>query len=175
MASSIVLADDSGVATGSPSKGTTRTDPTTQWNWLSSTTVTDSRASAPVPVGTNSYERFRFAHITGTFTQLSNCLWAHTAGTFGSNIALVGVVTSTYTTPSTSANAALTQDMTSAISIASGQAVLFSTTGPEAAAPATTLSAAGYTQYLVTQAQVALGATAGDNSGITLSVQYDET
>ena len=175
MASTLVLADDTGAATGSPAKGTTRVNPTTNWNWLNSTTVTTAPASAFIVIGTNSYERFRFGVITGTFTELSNGLWAHTAGTFGSNITLMGVVTSTYTTPAVTTNAALTEDMTAAIAVGSGQTVLFSTTGPEGAAPAATLTAAGYTQYLATQMLTASGAATGATATATLSLQYDES
>jgi hypothetical protein len=86
----------------------------------------------------------------------------------------MGVVTSTYTTPATSTNVALTVNMTSAISIGSGQSVLFSTTGPYASSPASTLTTAGYTQYLATQLQTTVAALPGDTSTITLTLQYNE-
>jgi hypothetical protein len=89
-------------------------------------------------------------------------------------LTLKGTVTSTYATPATTTNASLTTDMTSAISIASGLSVDFSTTGPEAASPTSTLSAAGYTQYLATQLQTTSSAAAGDTATVTLTLQYDE-
>ena len=64
--------------------------------------------------------------------------------------------------------------MTSAISIGSGASVSFHTTGPEAASPTSTLSAAGYTQYLATQLQTGGSAAAGDTATVTLTLQYNE-
>jgi hypothetical protein len=89
-------------------------------------------------------------------------------------LTLKGVVSSTYATPSTTTNASLTQNMTAIISIGSGQAVLFSTTGPYAASPTSTLAAAGYTQYLATQMQTSNTAAGGNTATVTLTLQYDE-
>lgn len=174
MASSFQWARDTGAATGSPSKGTTRTVPVTDGNWKSVDDATTSASAAPVIAGTNSYETFVFGKFTGTFTELSNGLWAHTGGTFGTGLSLSGIVTSTYTTPSQTANAALTEDMTTAISIGSGQTVLFSTTGPEDASPTATLAASGYTQFLATQLQATVAATPGGIGTLTLTLQWDE-
>ena len=60
----------------------------------------------------------------------------------GTGLTIKGTVSSTYATPATTANAALTTTMTSVIAIASGLAVLFSTTGPYDASPTATLAAA---------------------------------
>lgn len=130
--------------------------------------------SAPIVAGTNSFSKYQFGKFTGTFNQISSGLWAHTAGVFGSGLTVKGVVTSTYATPSNAANAALTQDMTPVIAITSGQAVLFSTVGPEGASPTTTLSSAGYSQYLVTQLQTTNAASSGDTVAATFTLRYNE-
>lgn len=65
-------------------------------------------------------------------------------------------------------------DMTTAIAIGSGAAVLFHTTGPEGASPTSTLAAAGYTQYLASQLQTTGSAGAGDTATVTLTLRYDE-
>lgn len=113
--------------------------------------------------------------FSGSFNLISAGLWAHTATAMGTGLTVKGTVTSTYTTPSTVANAALTTDMTAVIAIGSGLAVLFSTTGPYAASPTTTLAAAGYTQYLVHQLQTTTAAAAGDTAAGTWTLQYSES
>lgn len=174
MAATFEFNEDNGAATGSPSKGTTRNTAVTQVNWKNTDDVSTAYSSSPITAGNNSYTKYQFGKFTGTFNQISAGLWAHTSGTLGTGLTLKGVVTSTYATPSTTANAALTQNMTSAISIGSGQTVLFSTTGPEAASPTSTLSASGYTQYLATQLQTTGSAAAGDTATVTLTLQYNE-
>lgn len=174
MPASVTFQRDTGAATGSPAKGTSRGN-AGDVNWKNVDDIATGPSSAKIVAGNNSFEIFLFALISGTFTQLSNGLFAHTAGTYGAGFTLVGAVSSTYTTPSTSANAALTVDMTSPIAITSGEAVLFSTTGPEDASPTSTLSAAGYSQYMVTQLQTTAAASAGLTSTQTLSFQWDET
>lgn len=80
-----------------------------------------------------------------------------------------------YTTPSTTANANLTTNMTSAIAIGSGVAVWFGATGPEASGKATSSTAATtYTNFLTTQLQTTGSAAAGDTAQVTLTLQYSE-
>lgn len=174
MAATFEFNEDNGAAAGSPPKGTTRTTAVTQNNWKNTDDVATAYSSSPIAAGSNSYTKYQFGKFTGSFNQILSCLWAHTAGALGTGLTLKGVVTSTYATPSTAANAALTQNMTTAIAIGSGQAVNFHTTGPEAAGPTATLSAPGYTQYLATQLQTSGSAAAGDIGSVTLTLQYDE-
>jgi hypothetical protein len=184
MAATFNWCEDNGTATGSPAHGTTQsgfgadTHYPTDVNWKS---VDDNTAnsgtaysSSPIQAGNNSFEKWQYGHFSGSFNQISSGLWAHTATSFGTGLTLKGVVTSTYTTPATATNANLTVNMTSAIAIGSGQAVNFSTTGPYAASPTSTLSAAGYTQYLVCQLQTTTSAAAGDTAQVTLTLQYNE-
>lgn len=175
MAATFEFNEDNGAATGSPSKGTTRNTAVADVNWKNADNTTGTAYSAaPIQAGNNSFTKYQFGKFTGTFNQISNGLFAHTAGVLGTGLTLKGTVTSTYATPATSANGALSTDMTSAIAIGSGLAVSFSTTGPEAAGPTSTLSAAGYTQYLATQLQTSGSAAAGDTATVTLTLQYDE-
>lgn len=174
MAATFEYNEDNGAATGSPAKGTTRNTAVTQVNWKNTDDVATAYTTSPITAGNNSYTKYQFGKFTGTFNQISSGLWAHTAGVLGTGLTLKGVVTSTYATPSTTANAALTTDMTSVIAITSGATVLFSTTGPEAASPTSTLSAAGFTQYLATQLQTTGSAAAGDIGSITLTLRYNE-
>ena len=173
MAATFEFNEDNGTQTGSPLKGTTRNTTVTQQNWKNIDDVASSYASYPVSAGSNSFPKYQFGKFTGTFNQISSGLWAHTAGALLSGISLYGAVTSTYATPSTGATAGLS-DITSITAIGSGAAVNFSTTGPEAASPTSTLSAAGYSQYLVTQIRTTGSAPAGDNGNVTTTLRYNE-
>lgn len=174
MAATFEYNEDNGTQTGSPLKGTTRNTAVTQVNWKNVDDVATAYTASPITAGDNSFTKHQFGKFTGTFNQISSGLWAHTAGVLGTGLALKGVVTSTYATPSTTTNAALTTTMTSVIAIGSGAAVQFDTVGPEDATPASTLAAAGYTQYLATQLQTTGSAAAGDIGSITLTLRYNE-
>lgn len=173
MAAIFEFNEDNGTQTGSPLKGTTRNTAVTQVNWKNTDDVATAYTSSPITAGNNSYPKYQFGKFTTPFNQVSAGLWAHTAGTLGAGLTLAGKVTSAYLTPATTALAGTT-DMTTAIAIGSGAAVLFSTTGPENAAPSATLAASGYSQYLVTQLQTTGGAGAGDTATVTLTLRYDE-
>jgi len=173
MAATFEFNEDNGAATGSPAKGTTRNTAVTQVNWKSVDDVATAYTAASVNAGDNSFPKYQFGKFTGTFNQISAGLWAHTAGTFGTGLTLYGAVTSTYATPSQSATAGLS-DISAVTAIASGATVLFHTTGPEGATPTATLAAAGYTQYLVTQARTTGSASTGDSATMTLTLRYSE-
>jgi hypothetical protein len=175
MAATFEFDEDTGTATGSPAKGTTRTHNVTNVNWKNIDDSTTAYSSSPITAGNNSYEKWQSGHFSGSFSQILNGKFAHTAGTFGTGLALKGVVGTTYTNPSTAANGNLTTTMTTAISIGSGDAVQFGATGPEAAGKAaSTTSNPAWTQFLTTQLQTTSSAVAGDTATITLTLQYDE-
>lgn len=173
MAATFEYNEDNGAATGSPAKGTTRNTAVTQVNWKSVDDVSTAYSAAPINAGENSFPKYQFGKFTGSFNQISNGLWAHTAGTLPANTSLYGAVTSTYATPAQTATAGLS-DMSSVTAITSGTAVNFSTVGPEGASPTSTLSAAGYTQYLATQIRTTGSASPGDSGSITLTLRYSE-
>lgn len=185
MPATLTWCEDNGPATGSPSHGTTRTGfggsspPATDANWKNADDCTNNGgtpySAAPIFFGDNSFTKYQYWYFSGSFTSISAGLFAHTGGSLGTGLTLKGTVTSTYATPANSANAALTTDMTSPISIGSGLAVLFSTTGPQAGSPSSSISAAGYTQYLATQLQTTSGAAPGDTSTVTLTLQETQT
>jgi len=165
--------EDNGAQTGSPLKGTTRNTAVTQVNWKNVDDVATAYTSSPITAGANSFAKYQFGKFTGTFNQVSNGLWAHTAGTVGTGVVLAGKVTSTYATPSATAISGST-DMSTPIAITSGATVLFSTVGPEGATPTSTLAAAGFSQYLVTQVQTTASAAAGDIGTQTFTLRYNE-
>lgn len=172
---------DTGTQTGSPTKGTTRTTAVTDTNWKNTDTYGTAYSAAPISDGNNSFEIWNFGKFTGTFNQISAGLFAHTATAFGTGLTLKGTPACTgdgdrllYTTPSATANASLSVNMTSAIAIGSGVAVFFGATGPEATGKASTMTTNPcYTNYLTTQLQTS-GAAAGDTATVTLTLQYNE-
>ena len=169
--------EDNGAASGSPAKGTTRTLDRAEANWKNIDDSATAYTAAPITAGNNSYEKWTFGKFTGSFNQILNGLWAHTAGSLGAGLTIKGKVAPSggYTTPSTTANANLSVDMTSVISIGSGQAVQFGATGPEAAGKASSTTAnPAYTDWLAHQLQTTVSAAPGDTGTVTLTLQYDE-
>ncbi len=182
MAATFEFNRDTGTQTGSPTKGTTRTTAVTDTNWKNTDTYGTAYTAAPITAGNNSFEIWNFGKFSGTFNQISAGLFAHTATAFGTGLTLKGTPACTgdgdrllYTTPSATANTALTVDMTSAISIGSGVAVFFGATGPEATGKAASMTTNPcYTNYLTTQLQTSGSAAAGDTATVTLTLQYNE-
>lgn len=182
MAATFAWDEDTGTATGSPAKGTTRTAGVTDVNWKNSGTQATAYSAAPITAGNNSFEKWQFGHFSGTYNQISAGLFAHTATAFGTGLTLKGppAMTAdgdnlTYTTPSATTNANLSTNMTSAIAIGSGVAVWFGATGPEATGKAASMTTNPcYTNWLTTQLQTTGSAAAGDTATVTLTLQYNE-
>jgi hypothetical protein len=184
MSATFNFGGDNGTATGSPAHGTTRSGIgnstyVTALNWTATDDFTTSAASSPLVVTSGggtvySMPKYIYGIFSGTFTTISNCKWYHSSGTAGTGITLAGKVTSTYATPAQTALSG-TSDMTSTVSFSSGLSVDFSTTDPSAASPTSTLSAPGYTQYLVAQlAADGSSVSAGDSSTFAFTLEYDE-
>ncbi len=179
MAATFEWCEDNGTAAGSPPKGATRTIGRTEQNWKNVDDTTTAYSVAPISPGSNSFEKWMFGRYTGTFSSISNGLWAHTSGTPGSGLTIKGKVapgSNTYTTPATAANANLTVNMTSAIAIASGQAVQFGATGPEASGKGSSSSSnPAFTEWMTTQLQTSGSATPGTMATCTFTIQWDES
>lgn len=171
MSATTTWLEQNGAATGTPAHGTESTISSCDWKSVDDTTT--PRASAPVLAGENSYDKKIYLKFTGTFNQISAVKFAHTAGTLGTGISLVGKVTSTYTAPSVAALSSAS-DITTPTSIGSGASVLLGTSGPNDANPSASQTSQCYTQYLVTQVQTTTTAAAGDSGTATLTVQYNE-
>lgn len=152
--------------------GSTTDTTVSNCDWKSIDDASASRAANPVTAGGNSYSKYNYVAFTGTFNKISNVKFAHTAGTLGTGISLKGKVSSTYATPSTTALAGAT-DITSTTAIASGMAVTVGT-GDPSSATGTSITASGYTAFIITQVQTTSSAAAGDSGTATLTVQYDE-
>lgn len=172
MAATAAWYEDNGAATGSPAKGTTRAA-APNGDFKSVDDISTPRANARIIAGQNSFHKYRFVRFTGTFNEVSAGKFAHTAGAVGTGLDIVNKVTSTYATPSRAALSGST-NINAITPIASGQDVLFATSGPEAASPSANLTAAGYSQYIVTQLQTQASAAAGDIGDKTMTFQWNE-
>jgi len=189
MPATFTWCEDNGTATGSPVHGTTRTGfssgSATDMNWKTVDDCTNNGgtaySSAPITVpasGSNySMPKYQYGKFSGTFSTISSAKWsADTAqtGSLPTGVTLKGTVTSTYATPATT-NSSFGTDFSSVVAVGSGLSVNMATSGPENASPSSTLSAAGYTQYLATQLVVASTTTTpGDTPTITGTLQYNE-
>jgi hypothetical protein len=160
--------------------GESVTHTVTQVNWKNTDDVATAYTSSPITDGNNSFEKWQYGHFSGTYNTILNGLFAHTATAFGTGLTLKGPPAMTvdgdkltYATPSTSTNANLTTNMTTAIAIGSGVAVWFGATSPTGTKTASTTANPAYTNYLTTQLQTS-GASPGDTASVTLTLQYDE-
>lgn len=175
--------EDTGTATGSPAKGTTRTTGVTDVNWKNSGVQGNAYSDHPITAGNNSFEKWQFGKFTGSYNMILTGKFAHTAGACGTGVSLFGPTDTTgdgdrplYTTPAAATNnTACPFDMSAAISISSGKAVFFGDTGPEATGKAASTTAnPAYTNYLPTQLRTTGSAAPGDIATLTLTLQYLE-
>ena len=141
-------------------------------------------------VGTNSFEKWQYGRITGAFTQLLNGRFAHTGGALPANVTLFGPPTMTtdgdrraYRAPerTVGSGSQLLANITAITPIAQGAAVWFGLNSPGASGkvatfgPPASATAYAYTNYLVTQLRVGVGAASGVSpEAITLTVRFDE-
>ena len=167
--------EDNGAATGTPAKGATRTktgDNNSRSDFVAVDSATATKATSRIIAGKNSFQKYRFVKFSGTFNEVSSAKFAHTAGALGAGLSIVGKVTSAYATPSSNALQGVV-NISAPTQINNGMDVQFSTTGPEGAT-ANKLTAAGYTQYIVTQLQTQASAAKGDIGDMTMTLQWNE-
>jgi hypothetical protein len=179
MATTAFFCEDNGASTAgvNGNRGTTRTTGVTNVNWKSVDDVASAYSSNSINAGENSYEKFQFVAFSGAFNQISNVKWHHVSGTLGAGLTIKGGISGSgiYTTPSQTANAALTLDLTAIGSISTGFAITVGPSGAEAGGKASTSSSVpSYTQYLITQLQTTAAAAAGDTATVTFQVRFDE-
>jgi len=148
----------------------------TNWNLMNTdsydSTGTDYQLAAnriPVPSsGTNySYERWMRLKFSGTFNEITNIKFYHSAGSLSdANLDLLAGATSTAATPTNSASTVATTTLTSwdeeseAIDIT----------------PSGGITTTGYSEYAVVQLKVpSTVTTPGDIGSQTITFKYDES
>lgn len=178
MAAIFYWCEDNGAATGTPAKGTTSTYNVSNVNWKNADDTTTAYTSSPITAGSNSYTKYQYVLFSGTFNQITNVKWQHTTGaltgSFGVGLTLKGVTTSGYATPGTAANGSLTYNISDTGDIATGWALPLGYNGPHYAGAHSTITGAGYSQYIATQLQTTASAAAGNTATMTFTVRYDE-
>lgn len=156
-------------------------------NWKNTDDTATAYTASPIVAGNNSYTKWQWGAFTGSWNQLLNGLFGHTAGDFGTGITLICQPTMTqdsdkltYATPSTAdASATLTRNITLAQPIASGVAMWFGPWYPGTGTKTASYSNPGNgtpacTNFMGTQLKTTGSASAGDTATATLTLQYDE-
>ena len=149
----------------------------TNWNLMATdnydSTGTDYQSAAnriSVPSsGTNySYERWMRLKFSGTFNEISNIKFYHSAGTLSdANLDLLAGATTTAATPTNSASTVATTTLTGWDSAA--EAIDITPSGNITTSP-------GYSNYAVVQLKVpSTVTTPGDIGSQTITFQYDES
>jgi len=181
MASNTRWSEDSGAATGSPAKGTTRTVGVTNCNWGATGGPIADPSATPIAAGLNGFTKWQFVEFqaAGTFTLIQNGKFGHSAGALPANVTLFTRVTSTYVAPSATTDGAMTDQTTVDATLAAGAAVSFQITGPEAAGSAASIGSGTlpvFTQFMVSQIRVGGAASPGlFANDVTLKFQWDES
>jgi hypothetical protein len=145
--------------------------------WQNIDTPNDSLYSAnPIQAGNNSFAKYQWVAFSGTYNLIQNCILTHSSGIL-TNVALKCLISSVYVQPSTTAITGVTLTDITTVGQTTGT-VSFTTggSGPTGSPVATlTSSAAGSTQYLVTQLQTTPSAASGDIGSVILTLSYDES
>lgn len=181
--------EDFGASIGDPyARGTSRTSGVTQCNWKSAGDVSTSYSSAPVTAGENSFDKFQFVVLSGTFNEVKSGFWQHT---YNANHAQLGAGLSIlcrssgsgfYRTPAQTANANLIHNLTSTGAIATGLTVRLGQ-GADPQVSGFGIASSGImignmvtacTEYLGSQLQTQSSAAAGDLSSTTWTFQWTE-
>lgn len=181
MAATFVWEETNGT-TGVPTTSTPA-----NYDWKNIADSTTAYTASPITAGNNSFGKWIYGKFTtGTFNNLLNGKWSHTAGVTDANTTLWGAPTMTadadrltFATPSTTlkeTGTVLTTDRSAVVAIGSGSTVYFGSTGPSTSGKAATVdgSATRYTNYLTTQLATTASATAGTTTALTITLQYDE-
>ncbi len=161
--------------------GETETLGRAEANWKSIDDSTTAYSSAPIVDGTNSFDKYMYGKFSGTFASIAAGLVSHTAGTMGAGLTIKTMPAMTtdgdrdaYATPSATANAGCTVDMTATLAIGSGRAVWFGATAPGSSGKAASMTTNPcFTNFLTHQLQTS-GAAGGDTVEATITLRYDE-
>lgn len=183
-AASFQFCEDNGASVGVQPRGTTRTTGVTQVNWKATDDVNTVYSSSPITAGQNSYTKYQFGVFTGSFNEVKSGIWQHVSGVFGAGITLKGYISGSglYGTPAQTTNSALLFDMTSTGLLSTGYSVRLGTEGPNhtgkdvssTGAIVAPWGATAYTEYIASQMQTTVAASAGDTATATFTFQWTE-
>lgn len=141
------------------------------FNFMDADTNTESDYTTyPITAGNNSYEVWLRGHFTGTFNTIDNIqFWMSTDFSPNTGLAVYwkGNNVGDYVTPVKTASAIATSTVPTSDPGTANVSIGGSLSG--------SLSAAGYSDYIVLQLQTTTSAAAGDTSLATFTLQYDES
>ena len=123
--------------------------------------------SYPITAGNNSYEVWLKGHFTGSFNKVQNAKFWKSAGGPDSGVSIKwDGVTTAYVTPVTGDSTIATADVPTA-SPGSANVSFGGDLGGS-------ITAAGFSDYIIMQMQTTTAAAAGDTSTYTFTLTYDE-
>ena len=123
-------------------------------------------ASYPVVAGQSSYEKYIRAKFTDAFTEISNMLFWKSAGSYVTGESIKAGANKAYVQPVSTVSTVATAD----VPVAQGSALSI-----QAADGSATITAPGYTKYIVLQLQTTSSTPAGSVNQKTSTFMYDET
>lgn len=160
----------------------TQTLNTTTINWKSVDDAAVSHTDAPVVIGTCSFEKWLAVKFTGTYNQVGNVKFGHTAGSFGAGIKLKAspsMVSAAnqmfYSTPTDLKSTRLTANITSVATIDNGLTAWVGGTSPNHGGKTpVTADSPTWSTFIVTQLQTKAEASTGATNQATFTVQWSE-
>ena len=148
--------------------GTGTTGTPTNLNFGSTSAIDLVPSTYPITAGTNSYEKFVRGYWSGSFTRVENVQYWKSAGSYvtGEAIKWYGDGNTSYTAATTDTSTIATAAVPTADPGTANVSIGGNLTG--------SLTATGYTDYVVLQTQVTSTASAGAVNQKTFTLQYDE-
>ena len=145
--------------------GPTVTDGISNINFGSTDAVNLNTTTYPIIAAQNSYEKYNQGKFSGTFTTISNMKFWKSAGTYVTGEDIKAAVTVTYTQPVATTSTVATVTVPTSV----GAALTVLAIGGGA-----TITAPGYTEYIVMQLQTTGSTPSGAVNQKTFTFQYDE-
>ena len=149
--------------TGSGTVGTP-----TNLNFGSTSAIDLTPSTYPITAGTNSYEKWVRGGFSGAFTRIDNIQFWKSAGAYVTAEAVkwLGAANTAYTASTTDTSSIATVAVPTADPATANVSIGGNLTG--------SLTATGFTDYVVMQAQIGATASAGAVNQKTFTLQFDE-
>lgn len=167
----------SDTANGGGFRGASRTTGISNLSHKNSEDPSVEYHTVPITASQNSYEIFAFAYASGSYNSISDGLFQHVTGVPGAGLTYKLFITGSggYSTPATSTNALLTHTLNSTGLISTGYALKWGIKGPEFTGKnSSSTGPDAYSEYIITQLQTSVSASAGDTSVQTYQIRWSE-
>ena len=183
MASTMIICERNGVSPGH----TTENIKNMNWKALDDTTTPYSLYTSAIGLGTNSYVKYDYLKFSGSFTSIGNAKVTHISGNLPKGVVLMGSASVTdagklqYSTPTRLINNTLTPNNISSLNSAINLIIGPQLDNTDPAYSSTKLNQADnttgtlYSNYFLTQMQVASNASIGDTGPISMQISWDES